>query len=277
MHEHRSSRRRRASVGTGALALSLGLCLCAGQLVAAAPTAAAPVVTAVAATTTATTTTTTVAPRITERLNRKTIYRGQSVKLTARIINPATGQVITRGGVRLQAWKGGKWRTLKAATIRSSGKSWMWMFPTTTTSYRTWFPSQNGYGSAVGNTVRVTVKSSAGARVLAEAKRHTGALYLFGASGPRRFDCSGFTQYVYRKAIGKSLPHRANAQQRYGRAVARSQKKVGDLIVFRSGSYGYHVGIYAGNGYIYDSPHSGARVGKHKIWGKNYVVRRLAA
>ena len=275
MHEHRSSRRRRASVGTGTLALSLGLCLCAGQLVAAGPATAAPVVTEVAATTT--TTIPAVASRITDSVNRKSIYRGQSVRVTARVVNPATGQVITSGTVRLQAWKGGTWRTLKAGTIRSSGRSWMWTSPTTATTYRTVFPSQNGYASSVGNPVRVTVKSSAGARILAEAKRHTGALYLFGATGPRRFDCSGFTKYVYRKAVGRSLPHRANAQQRYGRAVAKSQKKVGDLIVFRSGSYGYHVGIYAGNGYIYDSPHSGARVGKHRIWSRNYVVRRLAA
>jgi len=112
-------------------------------------------------------------------------------------------------------------------------------------------------------------------KVLAEAKSHTGALYKFAAAGPKRFDCSGFTMYVYKKAAGKSLPHKANSQQHYGKAVSQGAKQVGDLIVFRSGSYGYHAGIYAGGGYWYDSPHSGARVGKHKMYGSNYVVRRL--
>jgi cell wall-associated NlpC family hydrolase len=46
--------------------------------------------------------------------------------------------------------------------------------------------------------------------------------------------------------------------------------------VIRSGSYGTHVGIYAGGGYMYDAPRPGVRVGKHKIWSTNYVVRRLA-
>jgi cell wall-associated NlpC family hydrolase len=115
------------------------------------------------------------------------------------------------------------------------------------------------------------------ARIIADARRHTGALYLFGAAGPSRFDCSGFTKYVYRQAIGKSLPHQANAQQHYGKAVSHSQMQVGDLIIFRSGSYGYHAGIYAGGGYMYDSPHTGARIGEHKIYGGNFVVRDLVA
>ena len=59
--------------------------------------------------------------------------------------------------------------------------------------------------------------------------------------------------------------------------MSKEPREVGDLIVFRSGSYGYHAGIYAGGGYMYDSPHTGARVGKHKIYGSNYVVRRLVA
>jgi len=128
----------------------------------------------------------------------------------------------------------------------------------------------------VSHQSKIYVKSG-GAKILAEAKKHTGALYKFAAAGPTRFDCSGFTQYVYKKAAGKNLPHKADGQQKYGKAVSKSNKQVGDLIVFRSGSYGYHAGIYAGGGYMYDSLHTGARVGKHKIYGSNYVVRRLVA
>jgi cell wall-associated NlpC family hydrolase len=81
--------------------------------------------------------------------------------------------------------------------------------------------------------------------------------------------------YVYRRAIGSKLPHKANSQQRWGHAVSKSKAQPGDLIVFRRGSHGYHVAIYAGNGYMYDAPGRGRKVGKHKIWSKNYVVRRL--
>jgi cell wall-associated NlpC family hydrolase len=81
--------------------------------------------------------------------------------------------------------------------------------------------------------------------------------------------------YVYRKSAGKKLPHKANSQQKYGKAVSKKNRKAGDLLVFRSGSYGTHVGIYAGGGYMWAAPHSGDRVKKQKVYGSNYVVRRL--
>ena len=129
--------------------------------------------------------------------------------------------------------------------------------------------------STVSSSVDIPA-SAIGNSVISIASRYIGVPYVSGGSSPSGMDCSGFTKYVYKKAAGKSLPHKANSQQRYGKAVSKSNKKIGDLIVFRSGSYGSHVGIYAGSGYMYDSPHTGARVGKHKIYGSNYVVRRIA-
>jgi cell wall-associated NlpC family hydrolase len=113
------------------------------------------------------------------------------------------------------------------------------------------------------------------ARVLTEAAKHKGKRYKYGASGPNRFDCSGYTKYVYKKAVGKSLPHKANKQQRYGKAVSKSKARPGDLIVIRSGSYGTHAGIYAGGGKMWAAPRTGKTVTKQKIWARNYVVRRL--
>ena len=112
-------------------------------------------------------------------------------------------------------------------------------------------------------------------KIIAEAKKHIGKPYRYAASGPKRFDCSGYTMYVYRKAIGKKLPHKANSQRRYGKWIPKSQAKPGDLLIFKSGGYGYHAAIYAGGKYMYDSPRPGKKVGKHKIWSRNYVVRRL--
>ena len=276
MHEHSSSRRRRLSVGTGSLALSLGLCLCAGQLVAtpaasATPTAAIPVAAAAAKT----------KPSVRTSISTRSIKYGASFKVTVKYLNPATSKVVTSGSVRLQAHRSGKWINWGAAKkLGSSGSVTFSAAPKVSGYFRTYYTGNGSYASHTGAkfTVKVTrPASSKSAKILAEAKKHVGALYLFAAAGPKRFDCSGYTMYVYRKTVGVKLPHKANSQQKYGKGVAKSAKKPGDLVVFRSGSYGYHAGIYAGNGYMYDSPHTGARVSKRKMFGSNYIVRRLAA
>ncbi|GIM94561.1 hypothetical protein Ato02nite_063540 [Paractinoplanes toevensis] len=273
MHEHNSSRRRRLSVGTGTAALSLGLCLCAGQLMAptaaSAATTATPVVAAVQAAAKVT-------PAVSINSTTRTIKWGSKVKVTARVYNPKTGKAVTTGYVRLEGNRGGAWTSWGQVKVNSNGAVNLYAKPLATINYRAVFLGNGEYNVKYTKGYRFTVKAS-GAKVLAEAKSHTGALYKFAAEGPKRFDCSGFTKYVYKKTTGKALPHKANTQQKYGKAVSKSNKQVGDLIVFRSGSYGYHAGIYAGGGYMYDSPHTGARVGKHKIYGSNYVVRRLVA
>jgi cell wall-associated NlpC family hydrolase len=264
----------RQSPVSGKLALKLGLCLCAGQLIAGPVLASAAEAAPVAVTAKA------VAPakaKVTETTNTRTINYGATVRVTAKVINPKTGKVVTKGRVRLQAWRNHAWRTWQLRNLSKAGTVSFTSKPLITGTYRAVYLGSTQASGAASNGIKVTVRQKAGAKVLAEAKRHTGALYKYAAAGPSRFDCSGFTMYVYRKAIGKKLPHKANSQQKYGKAVSKSKKQVGDLIIFRSGSYGYHAGIYAGGGYMYDSPHSGARVGKHKIFSSSYVVRRLAA
>jgi len=270
VHEHTSSRRRRMSVGTGTAALSLGLCLCAGQLIStSAASAATPVVTAATAAVQ-------VQPTVDENFSTKSVAWGSNFVVTTKVFNPKTGEVVTSGSVRLLGWRSGHWANYGTASLSSSGYARLSAAPTSNTYFRTEYLGSGGYTEKYGTKVLVRVRPS-GAQVVAEAKSHTGALYKFAAAGPTRFDCSGFTKYVYKKVAGKNLPHLANSQQHYGSAVSKGGKRVGDLIVFRSGSYGSHVAIYAGNGYMYDSPHTGARVGKHKIYGSNYVVRRLVA
>jgi cell wall-associated NlpC family hydrolase len=267
--QHTLSRRRRLSVGTGTAALSLGLCLCAGQLMTttAANAATTPVTQAAVAK---------ITPKVNDSVNTSVVTHGNRVRVTAKVINPKTGKVITSGKVRVQAWRNGKWNNWANTKVGKDGYARIYEYPGVSGYFRTEFYGNSAYKVAYGKRLYVKVNPvNKGAKVLAEAKKHTGALYKFAAAGPKRFDCSGFTMYVYKKSIGKSLPHKANSQQHYGKAVSKSHKAIGDLIIFRSGSYGYHAAIYAGNGYMYDSPHTGARVGKHKIYGSNYVVRRL--
>jgi len=111
-------------------------------------------------------------------------------------------------------------------------------------------------------------------RVMTEAARHKGQPYVYGWAGPTKFDCSGFTLYVFGR-FGKRLPH--NSARQYGvvHHIGTSHRQVGDLIFFRDSSgHIYHVGIYAGNNRIWHAPHSGSYVKLATIWTSSYVVGR---
>ena len=102
----------------------------------------------------------------------------------------------------------------------------------------------------VGVTSAPAQAASPGTAAVQEASRHSGQPYAYGATGPNRFDCSGFTLYVYSR-FGRHLPHSAAAQYNAAgmRHIAKSSKQPGDLIFIRdSGGQIYHVGVYAGNG-----------------------------
>lgn len=110
--------------------------------------------------------------------------------------------------------------------------------------------------------------------VLHEAQRHQGKPYQWGAVGPYKFDCSGYTLYVFGR-FGKKLPHNAAKQYAAVRHISKSNRQIGDLIFTRNSSGSiYHVGIYAGNGKIWHSPKSGSYVKLSTIWSSNYVVGR---
>lgn len=93
-----------------------------------------------------------------------------------------------------------------------------------------------------------SVVSSLGQAVVDEAMKHVGKAYVYGATGPNAFDCSGFTSYVYRQ-LGYSLNRVAADQSKNGVPVERSDLQLGDLVLFnnRGTSYIGHVGIYIGN------------------------------
>jgi cell wall-associated NlpC family hydrolase len=82
-----------------------------------------------------------------------------------------------------------------------------------------------------------------------------GIYYVYGGTTTAGFDCSGYTQYVFAKA-GISLPRTAEAQRQATTPVTNPQP--GDLVFF--GSPAHHVGIYAGNGTMWDSQQTGTAV-----------------
>ena len=89
------------------------------------------------------------------------------------------------------------------------------------------------------------------------AEKAIGRPYVWSASGPNSFDCSGLTMWAYGHA-GVSLPHRSRDQIHRGARVSRSNLRPGDLVFF--GSPIHHVGMYVGAGDFIEAPHAGSRV-----------------
>ena len=131
------------------------------------------------------------------------------------------------------------------------------------------------FGSLLVSTASPADATTPGSAYIQEAARHNGQPYVYGAMGPTRFDCSGFTKYVFSR-FGKSLPHSSSAQYGYVHHIAKSYKQVGDILFFRNSSGTInHVGIYAGGSYMWDAPKSGDHVRKRAIYSSNYSVGRI--
>lgn len=95
---------------------------------------------------------------------------------------------------------------------------------------------------------RISRGSNGGvSRVIDYSYNFLGKPYVWGASGPSSFDCSGFTSYVFRR-FGYSLPHYSRAQSEMGQGVSKGELRSGDLVFFNTIGSNRHVGIYIGNG-----------------------------
>ena len=99
------------------------------------------------------------------------------------------------------------------------------------------------------------------------AKEFLGCRYVYGGSGPKTFDCSGFTMYIC-KQFGISLPHSATSQWLSGKGIqlySVSDMKPGDLVFFcdptrSDGKACSHCGIYIGNGQFIHASSSKAQI-----------------
>ena len=108
-----------------------------------------------------------------------------------------------------------------------------------------------------GITISLTGSSSKAQTAVKFALAQVGKPYVFGASGPGAFDCSGLTMAAWHKA-GVNLPHSAAHQYSYGHHVNRNQLQPGDLIFFYQ-PIG-HVTIYIGDGLMVSAPTEGEPV-----------------
>ena len=115
-------------------------------------------------------------------------------------------------------------------------------------------------GGWSGPLPKVAVAASGRAAAAVQfAMAQVGKAYVYGATGPNAYDCSGLTMRAW-GAAGVGLPHSSSAQMGSGARIPESQLQPGDLVFYYSPVS--HVGMYIGNGMIVnaENPSAGVRV-----------------
>lgn len=135
---------------------------------------------------------------------------------------------------------------------------------------------------------RVTSTSRSGTnstaqKILELAKQQLGKKYVWGATGPNSFDCSGLTKYIYGK-VGIKLERVSYSQATQGIKVSKANLQPGDLVFFSginassSKAKISHVGIYIGNGKFIHAANSSRGVVTDELnsdyYSSHYVTAR---
>ncbi len=108
--------------------------------------------------------------------------------------------------------------------------------------------------------------SSAASRAIAYARRQLGKPYVFGATGPSTFDCSGLTMRAWQSA-GRDIPRLAASQYFATEHISAGELRPGDLLFWGSTpSSIYHVALYVGNGKMIQAPRPGRSVEVQSIY-----------
>ncbi|MGF0170746.1 NlpC/P60 family protein [Streptomyces sp. Marseille-Q5077] len=100
-------------------------------------------------------------------------------------------------------------------------------------------------------------------KALAFARSQVGKPYVWGATGPDSYDCSGLTQAAW-KAAGVDIPRVTYDQVNAGTTVSVSSAQPGDLVFFYDDIT--HVGLYIGNGMMIHAPKPGTYVREESIF-----------
>lgn len=120
--------------------------------------------------------------------------------------------------------------------------------------------------------------SEARQRVIGTATALLGTPYKYGGTTPAGFDCTGYVQYVFRKAAGLSLPRTSIDQIQSGEPLRPTQAQPGDLVYFRiDGKKDLHLGIYLGDGRFIHAPSSGGAVNVQSMGTEYWRTRFLGA
>ncbi|TQJ89463.1 NlpC/P60 family protein [Streptomyces sp. SLBN-31] len=123
--------------------------------------------------------------------------------------------------------------------------------------------SSTGTSTGTGTGTSDTSYATKAAKAIAFARAQIGKPYVWGATGPDSYDCSGLTQAAW-KAAGVTLPRTTYDQVNAGTTVSLTDAQPGDLIFFYDDIS--HVGIYIGNGMMIHAPKPGAYVREESIY-----------
>lgn len=118
-----------------------------------------------------------------------------------------------------------------------------------------------------------SAEASTQSDVVSIAKNYIGVPYKWGGTSSSGFDCSGFVQYVFKKA-GIDLPRTSGQQFQVGKPVSQSQLSQGDIVFFHTYKSGpSHVGIYVGDGKFIQASSDGVMISLVNgpyYWGARY-------
>jgi len=156
---------------------------------------------------------------------------GQSLRLTGSATTLSKAPTSTKPSTTKPTSSTGKASTSTTVTKKPA--------KTTTSS------SSSSASSSSSSSTTAGTSSSKAAKAIAFARAQIGKPYVYGATGPSAYDCSGLVQAAY-KSAGVSLPRVTGAQFSAGTKVSISNLRPGDLVFFYSGVS--HVGIYIGDG-----------------------------
>ncbi|HHB52160.1 MAG TPA: peptidoglycan endopeptidase, partial [Saprospiraceae bacterium] len=111
-----------------------------------------------------------------------------------------------------------------------------------------------------------------------KAKRLLSIKYVWGATGPYTYDCSGFTQKIYRDA-GINIPRVSRDQAREGQYVSYENLRRGDMVFFdtkkkRTGIVS-HVGIYLGNNNFIHASSAAKKIVIYNFNEKSFYKKRF--
>ncbi len=115
------------------------------------------------------------------------------------------------------------------------------------------------------------VGTGVGVDALRVALSRQGSPYVWGATGPGSFDCSGLVYWAY-KQVGVTLPRSAAEQAGVGTEVPEDQLQPGDLVFFYNPIH--HVAIYVGGGKVLHAPQSGDVVKVAEMSGMPFTTAR---
>lgn len=130
--------------------------------------------------------------------------------------------------------------------------------------------SQDEFEQMVQN---VDIKS----RLMDQYADWKGVRYRLGGTSKRGIDCSAFVQTTFREQFGLDLPRSTYEQEDSGKSINRGKLRPGDLVLFRAGSTGRHVGIYLGNdNFVHASTSSGVMISNlnDSYWKTRYREAR---